>query len=182
MVYQCMPSPYLHPRLKTYYFRKHVPAALREAVGKTVIQIRLLDQNGQPIRTPALAKRFYGEAAARAEAILAKAEGGPVRLTDVQTVGLVGKWYPGQLAKDTAQPPTAHEIGAELDLIGGSTNRPDGWRLYESVALDLLAGEGLKVDQPSLERLSWEVLSRRGSMLRTLQMRAAGDPLLRLCG
>jgi len=72
---------------------------LRASLGKREIRNRLLDADGRPVTSLAVAKKLYPEAAAQAEAILAKAEGGPVRLTRQQIVGLVGKWYVKELAR-----------------------------------------------------------------------------------
>jgi hypothetical protein len=175
MVYQCMPAPFLHPKTNTYYYRKQVPAVLREAVGKREIRIRLTDADGRPVTSLAVAKRLYPEAAAQAEAILAKAGGGPVRLTRQQIVGLVGKWYVKELAKAEADPPSEGAIDDELTSIEQRGSAPNGWRLYEAIAQELLEAEGLRVDGPTFEMLGWEIRTHRADMLRTLYLRAAGD-------
>jgi integrase len=65
-----MPQPWKHPKLGTYYYRKVVPAKLRRAVGLTEIRI--------PLNTSSVteAKLKYPDAAAQADAILARANGG----------------------------------------------------------------------------------------------------------
>ena len=65
-----MPQPWKHPELGTYYYRKVVPAKLRRAVGQTEIRISL------DTKSAAEAKLKYPDAAAQADAILAKANGG----------------------------------------------------------------------------------------------------------
>ena len=73
---QLMPQPFKHPKSSVYYYRKVIPAALRRALGnKHEFRASL---GTKDLRE---AKRKYPEAAAKIDAILVQAAGGPVRLT-----------------------------------------------------------------------------------------------------
>src|SRR5262249_44091211 len=92
-----MPQPWKHPKLGTYYFRKVVPVHLRAAVGKTELRIPLgtKEVSEAKLRSPA--------AAAKADALLARAPGGPAKaadVTDAEIDRLAAIWFAEVLEED----------------------------------------------------------------------------------
>ena len=79
---QGMPEPFKHPKSGVYYYRRVVPAPLRAALGRTEYRISL------GTKSLPETKRKYPEVAARVDAELAQASGGPVTLSPQQVFGV----------------------------------------------------------------------------------------------
>jgi integrase len=184
-VTKLMPQPWKHPKLGTYYYRKVVPPELREPLG------RLLNQpNGSltELRIPlgtksaAEAKLKYPEAAAEADALLARAAGGAVHLTHQQVIALCGAWYGRELAEHEHEPGDLDELDAMQDHLRDVYDDGAGFgkrgKVRETVAPEvdhLLAAERLQVDDATRaaieERMFWLMVE----LNKTLMQRARGD-------
>lgn len=97
MSYRLMASPFKHPKLGTYYYRRAVPEHLRALLGKREIKEALGTKDARE------AKRLYLPVAAKWEGILREAEqrhqqGRTVTLTDLEIAGIVGDTYRQWLA------------------------------------------------------------------------------------
>src|SRR5690242_7423977 len=95
----CMARPWKHPVTGVYWFRKVVPAALGDIIGKRELKWSL------GTKDPAEARRRYPAAAEQADTMLANAKRGikpgGVSLTAEQIEGLGGEWLKRKLAKVT---------------------------------------------------------------------------------
>ncbi len=194
---QLMPQPWKHPKTGVYYFRKVVPERLRPRVGKWEIKVSL---NTKSLRE---AKLSYPEAAARANLILQRAEGGAIELTHKQILALAGEWYRRQLAAREDEPgnPTDLEIEADVLIDKYYDNCTPEYRqclfddplhaeefefdqkyintdflkeVQENVEY-ILHKEGLVVDKKAFAMLSERVYDHTIRLLQALRRRALGD-------
>ena len=106
-----MPLPWKHPKVGVYYFRKVVPERLRPLVGKREIKISL---NTKSLRE---AKLRYPGAAAQANLILQRSQGGAIELTHKQILALAGEWYKRQLAAREDEPGNPDQLEIEADVL-----------------------------------------------------------------
>ncbi len=167
---QLMPQPFKHPKSSVYYYRKVIPAALRQALGnKHEFRVSL---GTKDLRE---AKRRYPEAAAKVDAILTQAAGGPVRLTHQQTVALAGVWYRRELEARQTEPEDPEDYALQLDALQEADERG---KTSEAVAADvdaLLVSEGLLIDQQSREALAGRIFWLKVKLFNALSKRAEGD-------
>lgn len=103
-----MPQSFKHPKAGVYYFRKVIPVALREAIGKSEWRESLKTKE---IRE---AKRLYPEVALKVDAQLAQAAQGDssVSLTHKQIAALADRWYADQVGMFEDSPGNLDHIDA----------------------------------------------------------------------
>lgn len=181
---QIMPQPWKHPKLGTYYFRKVVPAHLREPLGRLLGKPRgRLTELRIPLDTANAreAKLKYPDAAATADALLSRAAGGPARLTQQQVTALCGVWYGRALAALEGDPGDAEHVDGMLDALSDAYSDGEGMRrgtVAKTVASDvdeLLASERLQVDAATRASLEERLFWLKVELYRTLKRRADGD-------
>ena len=170
MVSQYMPQPFKHPKSNVFYYRKVIPQALRVTLGgRTEFRISLRTKDLRE------AKRRYPEQAAKVEAILAQAGGGPATLTHKQVIALAGRWYIQKLDEYDANPgdPLGWEVWAD-----GLRDAYHEDRVSTAVKAEvdkLLAAEGLVIDERSRKALDEAIFDYALSLSDRLIGRAEGD-------
>ena len=168
-----MPQPFKHPKTGVYYFRKVIPVALRETIGKSEWRESLKTKD---IRE---AKRFYPEVALKVDAQLAQAAqgGSPVTLTQKQIAALAGRWYADQVGMFEDNPGNPDHIDAGLSYLEDAAE--DG-RAAAALAPDiasLLRGAGfLQGDQQSRDALTEALVSACYRALNNPHLRALKIP------
>lgn len=179
-----MPSPWKHPKTSVYYFRKVVPAALREILGQTEFRISLGTKDLKE------AKRLYPDAARQIDGKLAAAErmlaldgGPPIMLTHKDAVALAGEWYRTESARHEAEPGDAIAWSVKRDelIIDGKQGdwgdiAAAGWRNKIAPEVDeLLLAKGLRIDAASRERLEEQLGQRKIQLCKIMMARADGN-------
>jgi len=169
MVAQLMAQPFKHPKTGGYYYRRVVPAHLREALGRTEFRISLKTKDLRE------AKRRYPEKAAEVDAALARAGGGPVNLTNREVYALAGVWYRRMVDKHEAEPgdPLGWDFWA--DELRDAYHEDRVAAVIRPQVDELLKREGLIVDEPSRKRLDEAVLVNAIELAEKLIDRAQGD-------
>ena len=182
IVTRLMPQPWKHPKLGTYYFRKVVPPSLREPLGQLMGR-RSLTELRIPLGTANVreAKLKYPDAAAQADALLARAAGGAARLTHQQIVALSGLWYGRELAAHEDTPGNEEDLTATIDWLGDVYDDGEGFRrgaVSKAVRHEvdaLLASEQIQVAADTRAALEERVFWLMVELYRTLLRRAKGD-------
>lgn len=165
---QIMPQPWKHPKTGAYYFRKVVPEPLRPAIGRREFRINL----GKDLQQ---AKLKYPGEAARVDALLSQARGGPTVLTHQQIVALAGEWYRRQLAAGEANPGNSRGYDADIDHLQRADEHGKGRAAVANDVDELLETEGLTVDRATRDQLSDRIFWLRVNLNNTLKLRSWGD-------
>lgn len=167
-----MPQPFKHPKTGVYYFRKVIPVALRETIGKSEWRESLKTKD---IRE---AKRLYPEVALKVDAQLAQAAqgGSPISLTHKQIAALAGHWYADQVGMFEDNPGNPDHIDASLSYLEDAAEDGRAATALAPVVVALLRDAGfLRVDQQSREALTAALVSAQIRFAQTLHRRALGD-------
>ncbi|MBI2254388.1 MAG: tyrosine-type recombinase/integrase [Proteobacteria bacterium] len=163
-----MASPWLHPKTGVWYYRRVVPTALRPIIGKTEYRISLKTKDLKE------AKRRYPDAAAKVDAALVAAEGGPVRLTNEQVHALAGEWLQRELERLKADP-DEKECDLLLDQMAHAAEKGLEAANVSSELNALLQSENLVIDLDSRSRLVPRLFWNKVKLLNSLKAMAHGD-------
>ena len=168
-----MASPW-KSKTGTYWFRKAVPHALRDKVGKTILHISLRTKDPKEAKNRFL--RVAAEVAEQWEAL------GAVRpaLTQKQTQGLAGEFYRWMIAKHDENPGRASDWREKIERDGKvmlpSGGRPSGAvGLYLPQVKEFLTERGIGVDDNDLYELALAVSKAGVQAKEALERRADGD-------
>jgi integrase len=127
-VAQNMPQPWKHPKSGVYYYRKAVPKHLRATLGRGEFRISL---GTKDLRE---AKLLYPATAAKVDALIAQAGGGPTILDHQQIYALAGLWYQRELEATEANPEEPENYSIYLDHLQDADERGKG---REAVSADV---------------------------------------------
>ena len=160
---QCMAEPWKHPKSGVWYYRRVVPVRVRAVLGRTEYRISL-----GTMSLPE-AKRRYPEVAARVDADLGQAGGGPAVLNHQQIVALAGLWYTRELAAREGAPDPVDAYDAWLDQLQRADERG---KAHDEVADDvdaLLKSERLQLDVATRRALGERVFWHKVRLLNVLK-------------
>ncbi|MCC5977556.1 MAG: tyrosine-type recombinase/integrase [Salinarimonas sp.] len=162
-------SPHKHRKSSVYYFRRVVPADLREAVGKREVMISLRTKD------PAEARRKHAEVAAMVEREWQALRSPARSLTQREIVALAGLIYAEEVEALSEEPGSAdvwaHVI--ELHAKAREAGKLEQW-LGPSVDA-ILRREGLNIDATSRARLIEAVDAASIQASEQLRKNAEGD-------
>ena len=167
---QNMPQPWKHPKSGVYYYRKAVPKHLRATLGRGEFRISL---GTKDLRE---AKLLYPATAAKVDALIAQAGGGPTILDHQQIYALAGLWYQRELEATEANPEEPENYSIYLDHLQDADERGKGREAVSADVDAILTAEGLVViAQPCREQLADRIFWHRVRLYNTLTRRAVGD-------
>lgn len=169
-----MSRPFKHPKTGVYWFRRVVPAPLRELIGRTEFKETL------GTKDPAEARRRYPVIAAKYDAIIEQARtGAPAELSHQQIMALAGAWYAQRLAEAEMNPPGDAEglrdLAGDYNAILENGPKSEGRKIIGSEADEVLRKAALFVSKDSREKLADQMFELETRMIWMLAKRADGD-------
>lgn len=179
-----MPTPWKHPKTGTYYFRRAVPADLRDKLGWEM-KVSL------DTKSPAEAKRLFVAELEKSEQMIELARSG-YALSEKAARALAGEWLATALKEDERRRDHGDVPEETIEGGGESEAAPYDWTLYEMEqaeekgdlaavvgddVLGLIRDKALPIAEgsESHRKLVYEVFWAKVAYFGILKRRAIGD-------